>query len=76
MQLMHLVKPLEEMTDEELRARLHELRHRRDVERPAAKAHVKKEKKKVARKEANAAEKLLAELTPEQLAMLMKELGA
>ena len=76
MQLFDLIKPIEEQTDEELKARLFDLRHRREEVRPAGKVRVKKAEKKESKKKVSAAEKLLADLTPEQLAILMKELGA
>lgn len=74
-QLINLVKPIEDMSDEELAARLFDLRHRRDVVKPAAQAHKQKAVKKEAKKQSSAAEKLLLNLTPEQLTLLMKELG-
>lgn len=46
MQLDQLVKPLEDMSDDELRERLKELRHRRTVVRPAAKKRVEREANK------------------------------
>lgn len=74
-QLQHLVTPIEDMTDEELKQRLFELRHRRETEKPKAARVVKKVAKKKATKEVNAVDKLLANLDPEQLALLMKDLG-
>lgn len=76
MQLGDLVKPIEDQTDEELRARLFDIRHRREHERPVAKAKIKKAAKKEGQKKVSAAEKLLADLTPEQLAALLQEMGA
>lgn len=73
-QLIDLVTPIESQTDEELLKRLDDLRNRREVVRPAAKARVVKEKKKVQKKAVTAAEKLLADLSPEQLAMLLEGL--
>ncbi len=73
-QLLSLVKPIESMTDEELQQHLYNLRHRRDVEKPALGKHQKKEKKKERRKESSAAEKLLAKLSPEELAALLGEM--
>ena len=72
MQLGDLVKPIEEQTDEELKARLFELRHRREHERPAAKDRVKKAVKKESRKKVTAVEKLLAGLDPTELEALLK----
>lgn len=76
MQLGDLVTPIETQSDEELKARLFDLRHRREHERPAMKDRVKKAAKKEGRKASSAAEKLLANLSPEDLAALMKEMGA
>lgn len=76
MQLNDLVKPIEEQSDEELRQRLFELRHRRETLRPAAKKRVEKAAKKETKKQSSAAEKLLSQLDPAQLALLLKEMGA
>lgn len=46
MQLQDLVKPLEQLTDDELRQKLQEIRHKRNHIKPAAKAHAKKAVKK------------------------------
>lgn len=75
MQLQNLIKPIEEMTDEELKERLFDIRHRREYEKPAAKARVKKAEKKESKKKVSAAEKLLANLSPEDLAALLSELN-
>ena len=72
MQLGDLVKPIEEMTDEELRERLQGIRHRQTVERPASKARTVKKEKKETRKKLNPIQKLLGELTPEQIEELLK----
>ena len=42
MQLTDLVKPISAMSDEELLDRVRELRHRRDVVRPAKQKHVER----------------------------------
>lgn len=70
-----LIRPLEDMTDEELKAYLLEVRHRREVERPAAKARAKKERAKVVKKQTAGVEKLLDKLNPEDLEALLKELA-
>lgn len=46
MQLGDITKSIEDMTDEELEARLREIRNRRDVVRPAAKNHAKRAESK------------------------------
>lgn len=73
-QIYSLVKPLDEMSDEELREHLIQLRRRREVERPAAKAVKQKAIEKKNKPKMSAAEKLLSSLSPEDLAALMKEL--
>lgn len=73
-QIYSLVKPLDEMSDEELREHLIQLRRRREVERPAAKAIKQKAIEKKNKPKMSAAEKLLSSLSPEDLAALMKEL--
>lgn len=75
MQLHNLIQPIENQTDEELRARLVEIRRRRETEKPKAARAVKKAEKQDGKKKVSAAEKLLAELTPEQLEILMAQLG-
>jgi len=76
MQLQNLVKPIEEMTDDELRERLRQVRANRVKERPAAKARVKRETKKGGQGRLKNAEYLLLSLSPEEREALMKELGA
>ena len=75
MQLHNLVQPIENMSDDELRARLIDLRRRRETEKPKAARAIKKSEKQDGRKKVSAAEKLLADLTPEQLEILMAQLG-
>lgn len=76
MQLPDLFKPLEEKSDEELRAMLQEIRNNRTVERPAAKAHAKREQNKGRVSKVNKAQGLLAGLSKEQIAELIAEMGA
>lgn len=75
MQLGNLFKPIEEMTDEELRARIQEIRHNRTVERPAAKAHAKRAESKGRVTKINKAQSLLAGLSPEQIKQLLLDMG-
>jgi len=75
MQLQNLFKPLDELSDEELKARLQEIRHNRTVERPAAKAHAKRAENKGRVSKVNKAQGLLAGLSKEQIAELIAELG-
>ena len=75
MQLQNLFKPLDELSDEELKARLQEIRHNRTVERPAAKAHANRAENKGRVSKVNKAQGLLAGLSKEQIAELIAELG-
>lgn len=75
MQLGDLVKPIEDMSDEELKKRLFDIRHRREVERPVAKSKAKKAATKKSNKKVSEAEKMLASLSAEQLEALLKEMG-
>lgn len=72
MQLSDLVKPIEDMSEEELKARLFDIRHRRNVEKPAAARKVKKAATKESRKKVSAVEKLLEGLSPADLEALLK----
>ena len=74
MQLDDLVKPIDSMSDEELRERLKELRNRRSVERPAAKKHKEKAAKKEAAPKITKVKNLLEGLSPEDMAALLKQL--
>lgn len=74
-QIFTLVKPMDEMTDEELREHLINLRRRREIERPAAKATKKKAIEKKNKPKMSAAEKLLSSLSPEDLEALLKEMS-
>lgn len=73
MQLKDLVKPIDQMTDEELAERLRTIRHNRTTARPAAKAHAKKAAKKGAQTRINKVEKLLEGLSREELIALLGE---
>lgn len=66
MQLTDLYKPLDQLSDDELRERLQGIRHNRTRERPAAKARAKKEAKKGATKRLNQLEMLLSLMSPEE----------
>jgi hypothetical protein len=75
MQLGDLVKPIEDMTDEELRERLHGIRHRQTVERPATQARAAKKQKKEVKKKLSPLSKMLDQLSPEELEQLLKDMG-
>lgn len=74
MQLKDLVTPIDQQTDDELLARLREIRHRREVIRPAARKHIERAETKAARKTVAETEKLLANLSEAEREELMKKL--
>lgn len=75
MQLKDLVKPISEMTDEELLARVREIRHRREVERPVAKNKAAKAEKKESRSRVTKTETLLSNLSQEEIQALIAKLS-
>lgn len=72
LQLHQLVKTVDEMTEQELLEHLRQVRHRREVQRPAARKIVERAESKVSRKKMSAAEKLLSSLSPEEIAKLLE----
>lgn len=74
MQLKDLFKPIEELSDEELKDRLREIRHNRTVERPAAKAHAKRTENKGRVTKVNKAQSLLSGLSAEDIKQLLLEM--
>lgn len=75
MQLVDIVKPIEDQTDEELLERLRVIRNNRNTIRPAAKSHAKRAAKKGQLGRMSAVEKLLSGMSPEERAAIMAELG-
>ena len=74
MQLKDLVKPIDQLSDDELLDRLRTLRHKREVIRPAARKHVERAEVKVARKKVSELDKLVAGLSAADREALMKQL--
>ncbi len=75
MQILDLVKPLDQMTDEELQARVREIRHRRETARPVAKAKAERAEKKETRAAVGKVDKLVTNMSPEERAKLIALLG-
>lgn len=75
MQLENLFKPIGDLTDEELKQRLQEIRHNRETVRPAAKAHAKRTESKGKTARFNKVESLLAGMSPEDIRQLLLEVG-
>lgn len=75
MQLTDLVIPIEQQTDEELKERLQALKSRREMDRPAKAKHAEKAQKKETKKKLSPIQKMLSELSPEEIQRLLKEHG-
>ncbi len=75
MQLCDLVKPMDQQTDEELLERLQQIRHNRNVVRPAATAHKKRAAKKGQQGRMNKVESLLDGMSEAERAELIALLG-
>lgn len=73
MQLQDLVKPIEQMTDEELMEQLRTVRHNRTVVRAGAKVRAKKEAKKGSQGRMSKVASLLEGLSREELIALLGE---
>lgn len=71
MQMTELIKPIEEMTDEQLLERLRMVRANRTTVRPAAQAHAKRKEKKGSQGRVSKVESLLQGLTPDEIKMLL-----
>lgn len=69
-----LIKPIDQQSDEELLARLQQVRHNREVVRPAAVNIVAKVEKKASAKRTGAVGKLLEGMSPEEREALIKQL--
>jgi len=74
-QLKDLVRPIDQMTDDELRERLREIRHRRTVVRPAHQKKKAAPAKKAAKAKVSKVDAMLKSMTPEQIQQLLKDLG-
>lgn len=75
MQLKDLVKRVEDMTDEELREHVRALRHSRTVTRAAHKKHKEKPAKQAHKVKENKLDKLIADMSPDQVKQLLLQLG-
>ena len=74
MQLKDIVKPIDQQTDDELLSRLREIRHRREVIRPAARKHIERAETKTARREAAGLNKLVENLSDAEREQLLAKL--
>lgn len=67
MQFLDMIKPIEEMSDEELRLQLINLKKRREVEHTKAKRVAKNSSTKSSAKGVSTIQSLLKTMTPEQI---------
>jgi len=74
MQLLDLVKPLEQLTDDELREKLRGIRHNRNFVKPAAQAHKKKAVKKGSQARVNKVEDLFSGMSAAEKQALLIQL--
>lgn len=74
MQLKDLVKPISEMSDEELLEHLRQVKQRRTIERPAHRAHVERAEKKTARAKSKKVDIVLGKLSDEERQKLIDQL--
>ncbi len=63
MQIHDLVTPIDQLTEEQLHERLREIRHRREVIRPAAKARVDRAEKKTTQAKTTKVSNMVAKLS-------------
>jgi hypothetical protein len=75
MQLTDLIKPLDSMTEEELREHLRNIRHNRTKAKPATVNREKRAAKKGATGRISKVDDLFGGLTDEEKAELIKQLG-
>lgn len=74
MKIGDLVKTVSTMTEEELLEHLRQIRHNREIVRPAAKRHVEKAEAKASRGKIASVEKMLAGLSDVEREELLKQL--
>lgn len=75
MQLKDLVKDISKMSDEELREHVRGIRHNKYVARPAAAKRRADERKGTVKKVTNKIDKIVGNLSAEERANLIKQLG-
>lgn len=75
MKIHDLVKPIDQMTTEELLERVRSMRHRREVARPVAKAKAERAEKKAVRSAGKKLDKTLEAMTDEEKLALIQLLG-
>lgn len=74
MQLKDLVKPISQMSDDELLEHLRQVKQRRTIERPAHRAHVERAEKKTARAKGKKIDTVLGALSEEERLRLIEQL--
>jgi len=74
MQLKDLVKPLDQMSNDELMERLRTVRHSRETIRPAARKHVERAEIKATRVKMGAMDKMLEGMSDSEREELLNQL--
>jgi len=75
MQMRDLVKPIDQMSDDELREHIRAIRHRREVIRPARAKIVERAVKKESKVRTSKVDKLVSVLSEEERLKLIAALG-
>ena len=75
MQTIDIIKPISQMTDEELMEKLRTVRHNREVSRPVARKKAEVAEKKTTRKKISAIDKVVDTMTDEEKRKLIELLG-
>jgi len=73
-QLIELLHPISDMSDEELAQHIFKIREQKFVERPAAKKHKEKAERPAKQKRAKGIQHLLANMGEEEMAKLLEDL--
>lgn len=75
MQIQNLIKPISQMTDEELLEKVRQIRHRREVARPVAAQKAERAEKKATQARSKKLDKTLDALSEEELLAMIAKLG-
>ncbi|HEX6826449.1 MAG TPA: hypothetical protein VF077_09055 [Nitrospiraceae bacterium] len=75
MQIQDLIKPISEMTNEELQEKVRQIRHRREIARPVAAKKAERAEKKATQAKTKKLDKTLDALSEEELLAMIEKLG-
>jgi hypothetical protein len=74
MKLSALLNRISEMSEDELRQHVQDVRHRREIIRPAKQKHIEREERSDSRRVVSKLEKLAGEMSEEERAKLIAQL--